>query len=465
MGQFIGLIGILTIFILCLVMSNNRKSINWHLINCGISIQIILAIFILRTPWGQNLFELLGHSVETLISFVEYGTSFVLGPLNDSEKMASLFGPPGNFIFIFKLIPTLIFISSLSAIAYHVGIMQLVVQLIARTVYGVMRASGIEATSNTASVFVGMLEAQLLIKPFLLRATQSELLAIMAGSMACISGGIMAVYIQMGVAAEFMMAASVMAIPGALVIAKIVYPEVEESHTKGGIELDLEKKTVNILDAISTGAVEGLKVGAAASAVLIAMLATIAGLDYCVGKIGLLVTDVFISENDPAIIFNADLRNLHLSDLLGAIFFIPAILIGVPVQDAVTVGGLMGTKLVLNEFVAYSQLAPLLASDALHEKSEIIATFALCGFANFGSVAILIGGIGGMVPSRKSDLAKVGIRAMLCGTLASYLAAAIAGLMHETGRASSILVDFIVILAALSVIIFYNGKFRHRDLD
>jgi len=457
MEQFIGLIGILTIFVLCLVMSNNRKAIDWHLVNCGISAQIIVAVFILRTPWGQGIFELLGHWVETLIGFVDYGTSFVLGPLNDTEKMVALFGPSGGFIFVFKLIPTLIFVSSLSAVAYHLGIMQAVVKSIARIVYRLMRASGIEATSNAASVFVGMLEAQLLIKPFLLKATQSELLAIMTGSMACISGAIMAVYIQMGVAAEFMMAASVMAIPGALVIAKIVYPEVEQSNTKSGIELEMEKKAVNLLDAVSTGAVEGLKVGAAASAVLIAMLALIAGIDYCVGKLGLLIADVFLGTEDSTFVFNADLKNLRLSDLLGAIFFIPAILMGVPIEDAATVGGLMGTKLVLNEFVAYSQLAPLIEAGTLLKKSEIIATFALCGFANFGSVAILIGGIGGMVPSRRSDLAKVGIRAMICGTFASYISASIVGVMYKSGS-TNMAGDISIILVALAIIVFYNRR-------
>ena len=266
----------------------------------------------------------------------------------------------------------------------------------------------------------------------------------------------MAVYIQMGVAAEFMMAASVMAIPGALVIAKIVYPEVEQSSTKAGIHLEMEKKAANLLDAISTGAVEGLKVGAAASAVLIAMLALIAGIDYCVGKLGLLIAEVFLGE-DSTFVFNVDLKNLRLSDLLGAIFFVPAILMGVPIENAAAVGGLMGTKLVLNEFVAYSQLVPLIEAGTLLKKSEIIATFALCGFANFGSVAILIGGIGGMVPSRKSDLAKVGIRAMICGTFASYVSASIVGIMYKSGS-TNMAGDISIILVALAIIIFYNRR-------
>ena len=211
MHQFIGVLGIAVIFGVVYASSNNRNAINWRLVICGISLQIMLAVFILMTPWGQSLFLLLGHGVETLLGFANYGASFVLGPLNDTEKMVALFGPAGGFIFVFKLIPTLIFVSAMSAFAYHVGLMQKVVQFIAFVIYRIMGASGSEATSNAASVLVGMLEAQLLIKPFLSRATQSELVAIMAGSMACISGGLMAVYIQMGIVAEFMMAASVMA--------------------------------------------------------------------------------------------------------------------------------------------------------------------------------------------------------------------------------------------------------------
>ena len=373
--------------------------------------------------------------------------------------MVALFGPAGGFIFVFKLIPTLIFVSAMSAFAYHVGLMQKVVQFIAFVIYRIMGASGSEATSNAASVLVGMLEAQLLIKPFLSRATQSELVAIMAGSMACISGGIMAVYIQMGIAAEFMMAASVMAIPGALVISKIMYPEVEESMTTGGIKLTVERKSVNVLDAISTGAIDGMKVGVAASAVLIAVLALVAMADFSIGKLGLMFAGMFYDAADNAVVLNMDLNNLTLGGVLGSVFYYPAAIMGVPLQDAATVGGLMGTKLVANEFVAYTQLAPMIDSAALDPKSVLVATFALCGFANFGSVAILIGGVGGMAPDRKHDLAKLGLRAMVCGTLASYLSASIAGIMYveaSTGADRSMLGPMSIILAALGVILYNN---------
>lgn len=461
MSQYVGLIGAVVIFSLVYSLSNNRKAIDWRLVICGTSLQIILAIFILKMPWGQILFQFLGNGVEKLLSFTDHGTSFILGPLNDSEKMTELFGPSGGFIFVFKVVPTLIFVSALSAFAYHIGLMQKVVEFIALVIYRVMGASGSEATSNAASVLIGMLEAQLLIKPFLSRTTQSELIAILAGSMACISGGIMAVYIQMGIAAEFMMAASVMAIPGALVISKIMYPEVEESMTRGGIKLDIEKNSVNALDAISTGALDGLKVGVAASAVLIAVLAIVAFVDFSIGKFGLLLVDLFYGSADNVMLLSMNLNNLSLGSVLGAIFFYPAVLMGVPVQDAATVGGLMGTKMVVNEFVAYSQMVPMLDEGVLQAKSILITTFALCGFANFGSVAILIGGVGGMVPERKHDLAKLGIRAMICGTLASYLSASIAGVMYaenSTSSGNSLFGPLLIMMVAFIVIIFYNLK-------
>lgn len=465
MDRYVGLLGVVLIFALAYALSNNRRGIDPRLVVCGTCLQIILALFILKTPWGQSLFQVLGHAVETLLRFANHGTSFVLGPLNDAEKMTALFGASGAFIFVFKLIPTLIFVSSLSALAYHVGLMQRIVGFIAWLIYRIMGASGSEATSNAASVFVGMLEAQLLIKPFLARATQSELQAIMAGSMACISGGIMAVYIQMGISAEFMMTASVMAIPGALVISKILYPENETSLTRGGLKLNVERRSVNVLDAVSIGAVDGLKVGVAATAVLIAVLAFVAMLDFLLGMTGTFAARSLEAAGGDAIVFGTDLRNLTLSSALGTLFYYPAALMGVPIADAGAVGGLMGTKLVANEFVAYSQMVPMLDSGTLHPKSELIATFALCGFANFGSVAILIGGVGGMVPERKHDLAKLGIRAMICGTLASYLSAALAGLIYagEAGRGDdSIALPLAGMVAAFLIIVTYNTRYAAR---
>jgi CNT family concentrative nucleoside transporter len=274
------------------------------------------------------------------------------------------------------------------------------------------------------------------------------------------------VYIQMGIAAEFMMAASVMAIPGALVIAKIVYPEVERSETRAGLTLHVERRAVNALDAVATGAVEGLRVGVAASAVLIAVIACVAMLDFGIAKLGTLLAGLLYAADEPALFATMDLRSLSLGSVLGALFYAPALLMGVPAVDAATVGGLMGTKLVVNEFVAYSQMAPLIEAGTLAPRSELIATFALCGFANFGSVAILIGGVGGMAPERRHDLARVGLRAMLCGTLASYLAAALVGVMYDgaAARDGALSASTVVgMLGAVAVIVWLARRARRRS--
>lgn len=460
MSQFTGLIGIGVIFLTVYAFSNNRKAINWRLVVCGISLQLFLAMFILRTPWGQSLFQFLGGLVEKILGFAEAGAGFVFGPLvSQPEKMIELFGPGGSFIFVFKLVPVFIFVASLAALAYHFGIMQRVVGAMAWVIYRLMGASGSEATSNSASVFVGQVEAQILIKPFLATATKSELLAIMAGSLACISGGIMAVYIKMGIPANYLMTASIMAVPGALVISKILYPETEDSVTKGKIKLDLKKESVNAVDAIVIGAGDGLKIGLVVTAMLIAFISLITMLDYGLGKFGVYLADTFFSNEQTAIFFNMDMNNLTFSSVLGAFFYYLAILMGVPLSDALQVGGLMGTKLVINEFVAYSQMAPMIDAGALSPKSIIIATFALCGFASFASVAMLIGGISEMIPERKHELAELGIPAMVCGTLASYLSATLAGILHvspDSGLSDSMLLPLGVMLLAAGVITGFN---------
>ncbi len=460
MTQFTGLIGIAVIFLSVYFFSNNRQAINWRLVICGLSLQLFLAMFILRTSWGQNLFQLLGAMVEKILGFAEAGAGFVFGPLvSQPEKLIELFGPGGSFIFVFKLVPVFIFVASLAALAYHFGIMQKVVGGMAWVIYRVMGASGAEATSNSASVFVGQVEAQILIKPFLASATRSELLAIMAGSMACISGGIMAVYINMGIPANYLMTASIMAVPGALVISKILYPEVEESFTKGTIKLDLQKESVNAIDAVVIGAGDGLKIGLVVTAMLIAFISIITMLDFMLGEIGLYLANSFFENGKDAIFFNMDLNNLTFSSLLGAFFYYLAIMMGVPLEDALQVGGLMGTKLVINEFVAYSQMVPMIDTASLSPKSIIIATFALCGFASFASVAMLIGGISEMIPERKHELAELGMPAMICGTLASYLSATLAGILYiepESSLNDSIILPLFVMLVSVAVIIGFN---------
>jgi CNT family concentrative nucleoside transporter len=288
-----------------------------------------------------------------------------------------------------------------------------------------MRVSGSEALSNVASAFVGQVEAQIMIRPYLSGMTRSELLASMTGSMACIAGGVMAVYISMGVPAPYLLAASLMAAPGALVISKIVYPETEESETKGVVKLEVKKEHANIMDAIAHGASDGMKVSINVVAMLIGVIALIALIDALLGYFGHFLSWIGVSLNSIGL--NVD--NLRLKDVVGLLFSFFAIVMGVPLKEAIPVGSLMGTKMVINEFVAYSDLSPMIQQGILSAKSVVIASFALCGFANFSSVAIQIGGIGALAPNRKADLARLGLKAMFCGTMASYISASLAGIL------------------------------------
>lgn len=446
----IGLLGIGLLLLAAWGMSNNRVAINWRLVICGLCLQVMLAIVILRLPLGQQVFAVLGQGVEQLLSFADAGAGFVFGPLvSDTEAMTEVFGPAGAFIFAFKLLPVIIFVSALASLAYHVGLMQWVVRHMARWIDRLMGASGGEAVSNTASVFVGQIEAQLLIKPFIATMTQSELLAIMAGSMACIAGSTMAIYVQMGIPAAYLMAASLMAIPGALVISKLVMPETETSPTQGKVALHIEQTSVNMIDAIAHGAADGLKIGLNVLAMLVAFIALVAMVDYGLGWVGTGLAQIIDPQSEYPVLWGMDLTQLNLSMLLGRLFSPLAWLLGAPGTDAATVGSLMGTKMVLNEFIAYSELAPMLGEGMLSEKGVTIATFALCGFANLGSVAMQIGGIGAMASERKSDLARLGLKAMIVGSMASYVSAALAGLLASGLSNSWVIAMFIVALVTL----------------
>lgn len=411
MQRFTGLIGIALILGVAYALSNNRKAINYRTVGVGLGLQFGLAVFILRTDTGRIVFQWLGDKVQKLLSFSDKGADFVFGTLVRSDLMQKAFGPGNDFVFFFKVIPTIIFVAVLVNMLYHLGIMQRVVAIIARGVYWLMGVSGAEALSNVASTFVGQVEAQIMIKPYLKGMTNSELMASMSGSFACIAGGVMAVYISLGVPAPYLIAASLMAAPGALVIAKIVYPETEKSETKGAIKLEIKKTHANLLDAIAAGASEGLKVGFNVVAMLIGFIALVALFDYLLGKVG----GIF---NFPELSFNY---------VLGNLFAIFAWTMGVPSQDVQSAGALMGTKMVINEFVAYLDLVKI--KETLDPKTLVITSFALCGFANFSSIAIQVGGIGELAPSRRSDLARLGIRALICGTLASYMSATFAGLL------------------------------------
>lgn len=424
MDRFTGIIGIVLILGLAYLWSNNRKAINYRTVLTGILLQIVLAVFILKVPLGQEIFYWIGKAINKILDFSKEGAAFVFG---DLTKVTSIL--PENMqksgMFIFILMPTIIFVCILVAIAYHIGLMQRVVAVIAKFVHWLMRVSGSEALSNVASAFVGQVEAQIMIKPYLAGMTRSELMASMTGSMACIAGGVMAIYISMGVPASYLLAASLMAAPGALVISKIIYPETEVSETKGVVKLEIKKEHSNLMDAISNGATDGMKISLNVVAMLIGVIALIALVDALLGYFGNFLSWTGLSLD----LIGIDVTHLTLKGIFGAIFSIFAWTMGVPFAEAQTVGSLMGTKMVINEFVAYSDLTPMLHSGALSAKSIIIASFALCGFANFSSVAIQLGGIGALAPSRRADVAKLGIKAMIAGTMASYISAALAGIL------------------------------------
>lgn len=429
-GRWVGLLGIMAILGTAYLMSNNRKAINWRLVISGLVLQLLMAIFVLKVPLGQQLFATVGEVITNILHFSDEGAGFVFGPLvTNPEQRLKAFGPGSEYIFAFRVVPTIIFVASLVSISYYLGIMQRLVQIVARVVSVIMGASGSEALSNAASVFVGQVEAQLLIKPYVPSMTMSELLASMAGSMACVAGGVLAVYIGFGIKASYLLTASIMAAPGALVIAKMVWPETEESKTKGKVQIEVQKTHANLVDAAAHGASDGLRIGLNVVAMLIAFTALIALTDAGLGLIGKGLFDLGLRADSIGL----TLDHLKLKDVFGLMFSPIAWLLGVPWADCPLVGMLMGEKLVLNEFVAYLDLSNILKgqSPGLHmsQHAETIATFALCGFANFSSIAIQVGGIGEIAPSRRQDLARLGLKALICGTMASYLSATLAGLL------------------------------------
>ena len=411
MERFTGLLGIVLILGVAFLMSNNRKAINYRTVGVGLLLQVLLAVFILKTEVGQSLFRWLGDSINTLLGQADKGALFVFGSLVDRDLMTKAFGPGNDYIFFFKVVPTIIFVAVLVNMFYHLGVLQRIVSTMGRGVHWLMGVSGAEALSNVASTFVGQVEAQIMIKPYLKNMTNSELMASMTGSFACIAGGVMAVYISLGVPAAYLLAASLMAAPGALVISKIIFPETEKSETEGEVKLSIEKTHANLVDAIAAGASEGLKVGMNVIAMLIGFIALIALVDLGLGQLGGLI----------------NMPTLSMNLILGKVFSVFAFAMGVPAVDIEVAGALMGKKMVVNEFVAYLDMVKI--KDTLSPKTIAITSFALCGFANFSSVAIQIGGIGELAPSRRSDLAKLGFKALIAGTLASYLSATLAGLL------------------------------------
>lgn len=421
MTRFVGLIGIIAIFLICYALSNNKKAINYKTVGMGFILQIALAIFIFKVPLGQKMFLLIGEFIRKILDFAYEGGTFVFGPLLNNARLAELFG--NNYsIFALQLICSSIFMMVLVNILYYYGIMQRVVAVLGKAMNKFMHVSGAEALSNVASAFVGQIVAQIMIKPYLEKLTRSELLASMAGSMACISGAIMPIYIAMGIPAHYLLASCVMAVPGALILAKIIYPETGEPETRDNIRISRRRTFANVFDSISNGASEGMKVAINVTAMILALVALVAFIDWTLG-----LTGKFLFNYIPGCSHIAFLPDLSLKFILGKIFSIFAFILGVPLADASTVGALMGTKIVLNEMVAYVQLSQI--ATTIDPKSFMIASFALCSFGNFGSIAIQIGGIGELAPNQRKNLARLGLRALICGTLSCYLSAAIVGVL------------------------------------
>jgi CNT family concentrative nucleoside transporter len=427
------LVGLALVFTIAYLSSSARRAIDWRTVGWGMTLQVVFALIVLKTTIGQRVFETLGAAVTNLLSFANVGSAFVFGVLGDrplwGQVMATTFGEKGRdyvLIFAFQVLPTIIFIAALFAILYYFGIMQLVVRFFAWMMSRVMRASGAETLNVAASIFMGQTEAPLTIRPFLPKMTQSELMTVMTSGMAHISGGIMAAYILFGIEAKHLLTAVIMTAPGTLMMAKLFVPETEQPETLGTVKLQVEKTDVNLVDAAGRGTSEGLHLAMNVGAMLISFLALVALTNALLGAAGL-----WVHQHVPVVSWTAhawlgtSLDKLSLQAILGWVFGPIAWALGVPWRDAGTIGSLLGTRMVLNEFVAYSQLGALKAS--LDPRSFTIATFALCGFANFSSIGIQLGGIGALAPSRRHDLARLGVRAMIAGTLANFVTATIAG--------------------------------------
>lgn len=436
-----GLIGMVAILGLAFIFSNNKKNVNWKLVGIGIGFQFILAIFILKADvlgsfwgpleWPMYLFKGIASFFVVVLNYTTEGASFIFGRLGQGPEHPDSLG----VFFAFQVLPTIVFFASLTAILYHYGILQFVVKLFSKIIQKLLGTSGAETLSVVSNIFVGQTEAPLVIEPFIEKLTKSELMVVMTGGMATIAGGVMAAYVAMLGApfaeangleivvaqqlfAERLLGASLMAAPAALVIAKILYPEDGEPVTKGDVSMKVEKTDANGIDAAATGAGTGLKLALNVGAMLLAFIALLAMFNGILGW-----------GSDLTGITSLLGESLTIEMMLGWVFAPIAWLIGVPWVDAINMGSLIGTKIVLNEFVAYLMLAEEVSAATLTPKTIAMATFALCGFANFSSIAIQIGGIGGLAPSRKSELAKFGIKAVFAGTLANLMTATFAGML------------------------------------
>src|ERR1700738_1092681 len=397
MARFTGLLGLLTLLALADLFSTNRRAIRLKTVAWGLGLQITFAFLVFYWTFGQQLFFRAGNAVNRLLAYAFVGSEFVFGELG---KQHSSIG----FIFAFQVLPTIIFIASLFALLYYLGVMQVVIRGAAWVMQRVMGASGAESLNVAASIFMGQTEAPLTIRPFIPDLTKSELMTIMTSGMAHVSGGMMAAYILFGIEAKHLLTAVIMTAPGTIMMAKMIVPETGTPKTMGTVRLHVERTDVNVIDAAGRGTGEGLHLALNVGAMLISFLALIALVNAVLGVAG-----------------------LSLEQIFGWIFAPIAWSMGVPWHDAPRIGNLLGTRMALNELVAYSKLGPMKPS--LDPRSFTIATFALCGFANFSSIGIQIGGIGALAPDRRHDLARLGLRAMFAGTLANFMTATIAGFL------------------------------------
>ena len=445
-GRFVSLLGMITLLFLGWLFSADRRTVPWRVLIWGTVLQFIFALFILRTPLGERIFAGVNDVVVALLGFTVQGARFIFGDLvwnnvpvgaGAAGGNAPMVATPGTVaqtgaFFAFNVLPTIIFFSSLMTVLYYLGVMQKVVKGMAWVMMRTMRTSGAETLSAAGNIFLGQTEAPLLIKPFVERMTLSELHTVMVGGFATVAGGVMAAYVGMLVfyfpdIAGHLLAASVMSAPAALVFSKLMFPEKGEPETRGSLRTDVAKIDANVIDAAARGAGDGLRLAANVGAMLLAFIALIALLNALLGWVAGWTGLTGVLQN--AGLLEAG-QAFNLESLLGWLLAPLAWLMGVPWADATTIGSLLGVKTVLNEFVAYLQLSSLLSADTgLSPRSVIIATYALCGFANFSSIAIQIGGIGGIAPSRRSDLARLGLRAMVAGTLAAFMTATVAGML------------------------------------
>jgi CNT family concentrative nucleoside transporter len=425
-----GLFGLAVLVGIAFLASNNKRRVSWKLVLSGVALQLVFATLVLKVPFGSDVFNAVALGFVKLLDFVRVGSEFIFGSFMDTSKF--------GFVFAVQVLPTIIFFASLTGVLYHLGIMQQVVKGMAWLITKVMNVSGAETTSVCASVFIGQTEAPLTVKPYLERMTESELMTVMIGGMAHIAGSVMAAYVgllggddpvQRQFFAKHLLTASVMAAPATLMLAKILIPETGEPLTRGTIRLEVEKTTANVIDAAATGAADGLRLALNVGAMLLAFIALIALLNAPLEWLGTHEWGAAGSSLNAWLSASAGHPiAFSLQTLFGWILAPLAWLIGVPWQDAALVGSFIGEKIVINEFVAYVDMAQNL--DRLQEHSRLIATYALCGFANFSSIAIQIGGIGGLAPSRRADLARFGLRAVLGGSIATFMTATIAGVLE-----------------------------------